>query len=333
MAVLILVRAMAVAAHPDRGARAASVYATLSRRIYTCVRGDNSVALNGLLANGGEVKIAAATCNLGHGLMMTVSGTRLVGVGMGRTILHAMKPERIDVITVGIAAVNYRGGGFAISDFTVDGDLRTHAAISPTSGQNIVIMGGVHAEANHSFGITLSNVETRFGVNGVAIHGSDIRAVGLKSHGNRHSGFFVMGLATIPAPYNIAHNVTLTGSWVGRNNLDNRVGLTWDDIDISKFTADVTIGGLNPGDGNTIVAGDILLGCPPTDWGCGESTGPFLVQGNSVTNLGPVQSLGMRAYGNVRGATFDHNTVVTAETGIGVYGNAANTRVTGQCRY
>ncbi len=309
-------------------AQAASAYASLSNPIYTCVPGDNSVALNGLLANGGVVQIAAGTCNLAHGLIMTVSGTILNGAGPGRTVLQAMRPEAIDVVTLGISAVNYQGSGFMVGNLTIDGALTGPAQVSPKRGRDIVIAGGVHADSVNSYGALLMNVETRNAVDGVTIHGSDVTATGLNSHHNRHSGFFVMGLAPIPAPYNIAHNVTLKSSQAAYNNLDNAVGLTWDDVDISRYTANVTIGGPNPGDGNTILFGDILLGCPPHKEGCQNPTGPFLVQGNVVTNTGAVQATGVRAFGHVTGVVFDHNTIEAAVVGVGVFGNISNTQVT-----
>ncbi len=191
------------------------------------------------------------------------------------------------------------------------------------------VQGGVYRDATNASGLNVTNVEARDAVDGATIHGSDIAVAGLNSHNNRHSGFFVQGLPELPAPHNTAHNITLQGSRFAVDAMDNRPGKTWDEIDVSDDTANVTIGGLQAGQGNTITDGDVLIGCPPWYSKCARTpTGPFLVQGNIVTVIGQVQGIGIRAFGNVTGAVFDHNTVNTDGIGIGMFGGVINSRMT-----
>ncbi len=322
-----LLAASMLAAPPLAAAGTPSPYRTPTRPIYTCTNGDNSVALNGLLAAGGEVDLAAGKCRLAIGLVMPVPGTTLHGAGRGRTVLLPMRPGAIDLVTVGLGSPTYAGGGFTISNLTTNGLVTGPANPNAAAGHGIRVTGGVHADRNSRFGLVIVDVETSYGVGGVSIARSDVTATGLDTHHNRRSGFFVESTARMPAPYNIASRVTLRASTAANNNLDNAPGRTWDNVDFSSYTAHGTVGGPNAGDGNTVIAGDILFGCPPDDLKCARPTGPFLAQGNTVTNTGAMQAVGIRAYGRVAGVVFDRNTITAAQTGIALMGSVTGATV------
>ncbi len=246
---------------------------------------------------------------------MPVSGTTLNGAGMGETILQASAPLAIDVITIGLEKTNYRGGGFTVSNLTIDGNLHVNANNAQKVGRGVVVQGGVV----QAF---ITNVETRYGLDGISIAGSQIAATGIYTHDNRHSGFFVQGNANMPAPYELADSVSLKASRADNNNLDNTPGKTWDDVDFDRRTSNGTIGGPDAGDGNELTGGDILLSCTPS--ACPATIGPFTVQGNTVNGT---NQAGVRVYGDVTGALVIGNTLNVAPSGINVVGPVTNSTV------
>lgn len=325
-----LLAATMLAALAVSHAHAASPYRGLSVPIYTCTaKSDNSVALNGLLAAGGDVEVAAGKCHLASGLIVSVPGTTLNGAGAGQTIFEPLTlGADIDIITVGQSGPAWSGGGFTLSNFTTDGRLTTTANPNALASHGIHITGGVHATTGFPFGAALINVETEDYIGGVWITGSDVTATGLNTHNNRHSGFFVQGSLRYPAPYNSADSDGMLGSTAANNQLDNTVGLTWDNVNFSNDTSNGFVGGPNVGDGNTISGGDVLFGCPPTESKCaGVQVGPFLAQGNVVTSTQPIMDIGIRAYGNVTGVTISNNTVNAGGTGIELKGDVTNSTV------
>ena len=263
-----------------------SLYDSVQAPSYTCTPGDNSTALNGLLANGGTVNVAAGVCNLSQGLHLTVSGTTLNGAGAGQTIFQATTPLAFDVITVGLAALKYRGSGFTVSNLTTDGGVTMKAPNITKVGRGIVVLGGVTQSL-------VSNVETRFSTDGASISGSYITIQNQYSHDNRHAGIYGNGIGSLPAPYNVASQDTVTGGQYDNNCLDNVTGHTFDNMIFANGATNWTVGGPNEGDGNEASGnGDILISC----LACGQDVGVFTVEGNTVNggSLG-----GVRLTGNV----------------------------------
>lgn len=295
-------------------------------------KADSQPALQAALDAGGTIDITTnGKCLLGKGLVITQPGTTLNGAGQGVTMLKAMTADKYDVLTIGVAAVQFHASGITVSNLTLNGAMLEPAPVVKIStGRCLVVEGGIFADDAHPFGLKVTNVTTRNCTDGVTMHGGDAVFAHLRSFNNRHAGFFVQGNNRFPPPHDYAQHIKLTGSELYANTLDSRSGMTWDEVFIGSYTRDVTIGGPNAGDGNRLTNGDIVLSCPPTDDKCqGDPIGPFLVQRNTVNNLdSTVQGIGIRTYGNVRDATIDGNTVQTPTNGIGVFGNSTHILVT-----
>ncbi len=153
-------------AHAGTSARL-SPYIGNATPTYSCVPGDNSVALNGLLANGGTVNVAPGTCALSGSLYLLVSGTALNGAGMGQTVFVASRPLQMDMVSVGKVGPLFRGSGFTVSNLTLDGNVHGNAGNTSNTGRGIIVYGGATQSV-------IANVETRFAAIGASIAGSYI---------------------------------------------------------------------------------------------------------------------------------------------------------------
>lgn len=307
---------------------------------YNCVAGDNSSAINGLLANGGPVNLAAGTCNITKGLVMTVTGTTLNGAGMGQTILQVAKPATIDAVTMGVSRNNYRANNMTVGNLTIDGATHTPELNASKIGRGVVIAGGV----TQSF---VTNVEARFGVDGVFVVGSFNTINGVWVHDNRHAGIYVAGNSNMPPPYNFADHDTTISSRIDNNALDNAYcGAScnpnqWDGLDYDKFSSNGTIGGITPALGNEVTGNDILIAC--SNCTASQPISTFTVQSNTVSNstesgirtgnevaditiMGNTVSgcgMGINIIGGVHRATVSNNTITGATSqGVGVYPNS-----------
>lgn len=296
---------------------------------YTCVYGDNAPKINQLLSqlvSGETLGIGAGSCEIDSGLTMTVPGTALVGAGPGqygtKIFIPAGSGNIFDMLTVGIAGGRYHGAGFTIMKLSFDGHITSRYPGTGT-GRGIRIVAGVYADALHAFGVSLSHIAASELVGGISVAGSDVTAVDMYLHDNRHSAFVALGGAS----HRIAHDITLKGSVIARNELDNAPGKTYDSIYIGPFTSGVTIGGPAASDGNKVTGGDILFACPPSMGVCATPIGPFLAQNNSVTTGGTTGHRdALRLYGDVTQAKVDRNTI--SALGIGVYAYGAVTEST-----